>query len=114
MLNKVHIPRLKRERPEREGRGRTARACDTCRQRKMKCDGKKPICAQCQAQGLRACDYSEAKIVRDRKQLELAKLKIEAYEDLLQNISHRADASTAKQIISTLKVRLSRVTGICR
>lgn len=110
MLKKVPIQRLRRERPESDGRRRTARACDTCRQRKMKCDGKRPICAQCHAQGLTTCDYSEAKTVRERKQLELAQLKIEAYEDLLRNISHRADASIAKQITSTLEVRFGLVS----
>lgn len=110
MLNKVNIPRLRRERRASEGRGRTARACDTCRQRKMKCDGKKPVCAQCHAQGLTTCDYSEAKLVRERKQLELAQLKIGAYEDLLRNIAQRADTSTAKQITSTLEVHFCRVS----
>ncbi|KAI2673850.1 transcriptional regulator family: Fungal Specific TF [Penicillium roqueforti] len=100
---RINIPRLRRERRASEGRGRTARACDTCRQRKMKCDGKKPVCAQCHAQGLTTCDYSEAKLVRERKQLELAQLKIGAYEDLLRNIAQRADTSTAKQITSTLE-----------
>ncbi|KAJ5455002.1 transcriptional regulator family: Fungal Specific TF [Penicillium desertorum] len=103
MLNKVRIPRLRRERPESDGRSRTAQACNTCRQRKMKCNGKRPICAQCHAQGLTACDYSEAKIVIERKQLELAQVKIGAYEDLLRKLSLRADASTAKQITSILK-----------
>ena len=106
MLNKVLIPRLRRERPESEGRRRTVRACDTCRQRKMKCDGKRPVCAQCYAQGLTACDYSEAKMVRERKQLELARLKIGVYEELLRNISQRSDPYTAEQIQRTLKVRL--------
>lgn len=106
MLNKVPIQRLRRERHESRGQ-RTARACDTC---KMKCDGNRPMCAQCHAQGLATCVYSEAKIVKERRQLESANLKIEAYEGLLRNISDRVDAPIAKRIISALKVRLGLVS----
>lgn len=110
MLKKVPIQRLRREGREKDGRLRTARACDTCRQRKMKCDGNRPMCAQCHAQGLATCVYSESKIATERKQPELAKLKIEAYEKLLRNISHRVDASIAKRITSTINVGLGLVS----
>lgn len=112
MLQKIPIQRLRRERRENEGQQRTARACDTCRQRKMKCDGNRPMCAQCQAQGLATCAYSEAKAVKVQRQLESANLKIKAYEGLLKDISHRIGGFLAKRIASVLNVCLfSRVTA---
>lgn len=112
MLQKVPIQRLRRERRENEGQQRTARACDTCRQRKMKCDGNRPMCTQCQAQGLAICAYSEAKAVKVQRQLESANLKIKAYEELLKDISHRVGGFLAKRIASILNVcLLSHVTA---
>lgn len=106
MLNKIPIKRQIRDRHESQGR-RTVRACDPCRQRKMKCDGAKPVCSQCHAQGLATCVYSETKIEQERSQVESAKAKIEAYEKLLRDIYNRVEASIAKQIASVLQVRLN-------
>ena len=47
MSSRVRLPRLRREGAE-DRRVRTPRACDLCRQRKTKCDGKEPTCPQCQ------------------------------------------------------------------
>jgi hypothetical protein len=108
MLNKIPIQRVVRDRPESRG-GRTSRACDACRQRKMKCDGAKPSCSQCHAQGIATCVYSGTKIEQERMQLESAKAKIEAYEKLLRDIYHRVEASIAKRIENVLQVRLNFV-----
>lgn len=40
-------------------RKRVSQACDRCRSRKDKCDGKKPVCSTCAAQDL-ACSYDPA------------------------------------------------------
>lgn len=37
---------------------RLKKACAVCRERKTKCDGKKPICGQCHASG-RQCSYQD-------------------------------------------------------
>lgn len=70
------------------------------------------MCAQCQAQGLATCAYSEVKAVKVQRQLESANLKIKAYEELLKDISHRIGGFLAKRIASVLNVCLfSRVTA---
>lgn len=107
MLNKLPIQRLARDQNDSRGGGRTSRACDTCRQRKMKCDGTRPECSQCRAQGLATCFYSETRVEQDRRELELAKAKIEAYEKFLRDLCQGVETSTAKQIASVLQVRVS-------
>ncbi|ORX63486.1 hypothetical protein DL89DRAFT_208460, partial [Linderina pennispora] len=37
-------------------RQRISRACDRCRRKKVKCDGRRPICTHCQAIGS-SCTY---------------------------------------------------------
>lgn len=48
------------ESPPRYKRRRTALACDSCRRRKTKCNGKQPICDNCIAMGF-DCTYLKAK-----------------------------------------------------
>ncbi|KAL4766985.1 hypothetical protein BDW60DRAFT_201089 [Aspergillus nidulans var. acristatus] len=52
MQRKVPIQRLRHERYQ-GGKRRTVQACDTCRQRKTKCDGNRPACGLCRSQGVR-------------------------------------------------------------
>jgi hypothetical protein len=106
MVNRVPIPRLKNDSHKSHGK-RTTRACNSCRQRKWKCDGKKPVCTQCEAQSLKSCIYSENKLLRERKELQLAREKIALYEDLLQELSREVDASVSMRIKDVLKVRLN-------
>jgi hypothetical protein len=103
MLTRVPIPRLRKE-SHKPGGKRTARACNACRQRKWKCDGSRPICGQCEAQSLDSCVYSENKLLRERRELELAKEKIVFYEQFLQEISREVDASVSRRINDVLKV----------
>ena len=103
MRKKVPIERVTHESQRRRGT-RTPRACDTCRQRKMKCDGNRPMCTQCRAQELATCVYSDKKNEKEQRQLELARLKIEDYEKLLRDISREAEAPVAKKIASILEV----------
>ena len=101
---KVPIERVTHGSPQ-GGRGRTPRACDTCRRRKMKCDGNRPMCTQCRVQDLVTCVYSNKKNVKELRQLELARLKNGDYEELLRDISRGAEAPVAKKIASILDVR---------
>ncbi|KAJ5743376.1 hypothetical protein N7533_010478, partial [Penicillium manginii] len=102
MPYKLPIPRLRRERRESSGR-RTSQACDSCRQRKIKCDGNRPTCSLCHAQGLDNCFYSDAKAVRQQRELELMKRKIENYEEMFRNILGELEVSTADQVAKALK-----------
>ena len=103
MRKKVPIERVTHESQRCRGT-RTRRACDTCRQRKMKCDGNRPMCTQCCSQELATCVYSGRKNEKERRQLELAKLKNENYEKLLRDISCEVEAPVAKKFASILEV----------
>lgn len=103
MSNKLPIPRLRRE-WQGSDRRRTSQACDSCRQRKIKCDGSRPTCSHCHAQGLNNCVYSDAKAVRQRKDLAAAQRKAESYEELLRNVSQELEGPTADRVVKALKV----------
>lgn len=103
MSDKIAIPRLQQQK-HGSSKQRTGRACDPCRQRKSKCDGQKPFCSCCLAQGLNNCTYSDTKHAKHRKNLELAQRKIEGYEELLRDISQELERPTASRVARTLKV----------
>jgi len=46
-------------------RRRVPQACDRCRVKKGKCDGKKPVCTRCALDG-QMCMFSERKFSKDR------------------------------------------------
>ncbi|KAF7714756.1 Fungal Zn(2)-Cys(6) binuclear cluster domain-containing protein [Penicillium ucsense] len=100
--NKVAIPRLAPTTPYR-ARRRSARACETCRLRKTKCDGVRPSCGQCRGQNSK-CVYEDIKRVRDQKLLGLLSKRTEEYESLLRDLEGRVDTPTAKKIRKALKV----------
>ncbi|KAJ5580233.1 uncharacterized protein N7459_006218 [Penicillium hispanicum] len=99
--NKVAIPRLAPSSAFR-GRRRSARACEACRQRKIKCDGKRPSCGQC-LYHRNQCLYEDVKRVRDQKQLDLLTRRVGRYESLLRNLEGEVDAPTARRIRKVLK-----------
>lgn len=109
MLKKLPTQRLESVRNESR-RTRTPRACEACRQRKWKCDGDRPTCAQCAAQGLAKCVYTELKTVKERRQLQSAELKNASYEEFLREISRGADTSLAQRIAQILQVRIGSLT----
>ena len=102
--NKVAIPRLNAP-PTHYAKRRSARACESCRQRKIKCDGNRPTCGQCMYHRA-ACSYEDVKRVRDQKQLEHLARRLENYETLLRGLESEADPPTARRIRKALKVSM--------
>lgn len=100
---KVAIPRLAAPTTSR-ARRRSPRACNPCRQRKIKCDGVRPTCGQCAYHNNR-CVYEDVKRVRDQKMLELLSKRAERYESLLRDLEGDVDAPTARRIRKALKVK---------
>ncbi|CAG8217780.1 unnamed protein product [Penicillium olsonii] len=98
---KVAIPRLAPS-DVSHGRRRSARACEPCRQRKIKCDGLRPSCSQC-IYHHQQCVYEDVKRVRDQKRLGLLAKRVEAYESLLRDLEDEVDLETARKIRRTMK-----------
>lgn len=99
---KVAIPRVSTPHVSR-GRRRSARACETCRQRKRKCDSDRPKCGQCvyhQSQ----CMYEDVKRVRDQKLLETLSHHVKRYENLLRELEGEVATPIAERIRKELKV----------
>ncbi|KAL4975968.1 fungal-specific transcription factor domain-containing protein [Aspergillus desertorum] len=82
-------------------RRRSARACEPCRQRKVKCDAGRPMCQKCREHGL-DCLYIDIKRIRDQKQLGILREKVERYEKLLKELETESDSTTAKRIRKVL------------
>ncbi|KAJ5471455.1 hypothetical protein N7530_008812 [Penicillium desertorum] len=77
-------------------RRRSARACEACRKRKIKCDGSRPVCGQCVDH--KRCKYEDVKRVRDQKMLDILAHRVERYETLLRDLEGEVDASTALNV----------------
>ncbi|KAJ6036398.1 hypothetical protein N7540_000677 [Penicillium herquei] len=100
MLGRVAIPRLPDQSPVKKP-SRVARACNECRSRKAKCDGRRPKCGQCVKTTL-ACVYSEPKRDREKVELEWMKQKVDTYEKLLLEISQQVDTPVGHRISQVL------------
>jgi hypothetical protein len=107
---KVAIPRLAGAETGFGGRRRSARACEPCRQRKIKCDGLRPSCGQCVYHNHR-CSYEDVKRVRDQKRLGTLAKRVEAYEALLRELEGEVDLPTARQIRKVLQVSPSETAA---
>lgn len=99
---KVAIPRATSLNHHSQRR-RSARACEPCRQRKIKCDGNKPACRQCLEQNVR-CNYVDVKRVRDQKQLGVLAKRVQRYEKLLEDIEQETEEGIARRIRRALRV----------
>ncbi|KAL2824801.1 fungal-specific transcription factor domain-containing protein [Aspergillus cavernicola] len=100
---KIAIPRATAVKTSQ--RRRSARACEPCRQRKVKCDGARPECRKCLEHGL-GCSYIDIKRIRDQKQLGVLAKKVERYRKILRQLESEAEPAAAKRIkkmISTLE-----------
>ena len=102
---KVAIPRTAGGDSGTYRRQRSARACEPCRNRKIKCDGNKPMCRQCVEQKI-TCTFLDVKRVREQKQLGTLGRKVERYEELLRELEPDVDITAAKRIRRALKVCL--------
>lgn len=98
---KVPIPKASTE--SLQPRRRSARACEPCRQRKIKCDGNKPTCKQCGEHGA-VCVFLDVKRVRDQKQMALLLKQVKRYEEILKELVSEVDSGTAGRIRKALKV----------
>ncbi|KAJ5288286.1 hypothetical protein N7508_011061 [Penicillium antarcticum] len=101
---KVAIPRLAGSEAGFGGRRRSARACEPCRQRKIKCDGQRPSCRQCVYYS-QLCSYEDVKRVRDQKRLGTLAKRVDAYEALLRELEGEVDLPTARQIRKALQTK---------
>ena len=114
---KVAIPRLNAPNLNRTRR-RSVRACEPCRHRKIKCDGAKPSCGQCEYHQ-NQCSYEDVKRVRDQKELKLLGERVEHYEHFLRSLEGEVEPQTARRIRKTLKVSIDnlqqlRIFQFCR
>ncbi|RAL11937.1 uncharacterized protein BO97DRAFT_478321 [Aspergillus homomorphus CBS 101889] len=104
VAGKVAIPRHTHV-GNRVTRHRSQRACEPCRQRKVKCAGNKPVCRQCADHNV-TCTYVEVKRVRDQKRLGSLSNKVDLYEQLLREMHLEADEPTARRIRRALRARV--------
>ncbi|KAJ5966655.1 hypothetical protein N7501_002903 [Penicillium viridicatum] len=84
-------------RRKRPGRKYTSRACETCRQRRAKCDGSRPSCSRCLDRGVQ-CEYSTAEDGRQpapKSYVVMLRNRIELLERVLQ--THGIDPDAAMQ-----------------
>ncbi|KAJ5532001.1 hypothetical protein N7494_008553 [Penicillium frequentans] len=102
-LEKVAIPRIPGI-TNAQARRRSARACESCRQRKTKCDGKRPICGQCLYHNNR-CVYEEVKRIRDENKIKSLSTRVDKYEKILRSIESEVDGPTARKIRKALKCK---------
>jgi hypothetical protein len=102
---KIAIPQATSAKTSSQRR-RSARACEPCRRRKVKCDSGRPECRKCGEHGL-SCSYIDIKRIRDQKQLGLLSRKVERYEKLLGQLENDLDPETMKRIRKALSVRNS-------
>ncbi|KAJ5658996.1 hypothetical protein N7507_005447 [Penicillium longicatenatum] len=100
-LEKVAIPRIAGI-TNAQARRRSARACESCRQRKTKCDGKRPACGQCIYHNNR-CVYEEVKRIRDENKIKSLTNRVEKYEKTLRNVESEVDGPTARKIRKALR-----------
>lgn len=100
---KVAIPRSAGTESASHHRRRSARACEPCRVRKIKCDGNKPVCRQCVENHV-SCTYMDVKRVREQKQLGVLSRRVERYGELLKELEPEVVSGAARKIRRALKV----------
>ncbi|KAJ6039389.1 hypothetical protein N7499_004352 [Penicillium canescens] len=82
-------------RRRRPGRKYTSRACETCRQRRAKCDGVRPSCSRCLDRGVQ-CQYSTAEDGRQpapKSYVVMLRNRIELLERVLHSRGIDPDAA---------------------
>ncbi|KAL4927355.1 putative C6 transcription factor [Aspergillus undulatus] len=94
--NKVAIPRSANS-PAVSNRGRVSRACENCREQKVKCSGQRPTCQRCQDAGIQ-CSYGDRKREKLARRLSDLAARVESFETLLQNIYPNLDSLSAQYV----------------
>ncbi|KAJ2592303.1 hypothetical protein H4R99_006451, partial [Coemansia sp. RSA 1722] len=84
-------------------RQRVSRACDRCRRKKVKCDGKQPVCTHCSAIGNR-CTYLDAAKKRGppKGYIEVIENRLRKVEELLCSLI-MTDPSAARYVLDDLQ-----------
>ncbi|KAI9226056.1 MAG: nuclear protein, partial [Piptocephalis tieghemiana] len=67
-------------------RQRSGRACDTCRRRKVRCDGESPVCSNCKSVQA-SCTYNDTARKRGppKGYIEAIELRLQRMESLIEN-----------------------------
>ncbi|KAL2817369.1 fungal-specific transcription factor domain-containing protein [Aspergillus granulosus] len=78
-------------------RGRVSRACENCRDQKVKCSGQRPICQRCQESGIQ-CSYGDRKREKMARRLDDLSARVQTFETLLQNIYPNLDSLSAQYV----------------
>ncbi|KAJ1777990.1 hypothetical protein LPJ54_002018 [Coemansia sp. RSA 1824] len=83
-------------------RQRISRACDRCRHKKVKCDGRRPICTHCEAVG-GSCTYLDATKKRGppKGYIDAIENRLHAAEDLIKRLV-LSNSATARLVLDTL------------
>lgn len=99
--------------------GRVSRACENCREQKVKCSGHRPTCHRCLDAGV-PCSYGDRKrekmvklvtfslssntfSLTDDRQLNDLTTRVETFDALLRGLYPKLDASSAQQVDQTLR-----------
>ncbi|KAJ2801880.1 hypothetical protein H4R20_003503, partial [Coemansia guatemalensis] len=84
-------------------RQRISRACDRCRRKKVKCDGRRPICTHCEAIGT-SCTYLDTTKKRGppKGYIDAIECRLHAVEGLLKDLVHN-DSKAARFVVDALK-----------
>ncbi|KAL4892873.1 fungal-specific transcription factor domain-containing protein [Aspergillus ambiguus] len=77
--------------------GRVKRACDNCREQKVKCSGDHPVCQRCQEAGF-DCLYGDGKRAKIAKELSDLTDQVHAYKSLLRDIYPKLDSKSAERV----------------
>ncbi|KAL3476266.1 fungal-specific transcription factor domain-containing protein [Aspergillus californicus] len=94
--SKVAIPRSANTNTV-PSRGRVSRACENCRDQKVKCSGQRPTCQRCQESGIQ-CSYADRKREKLARRLSDLSARVQTFETLLQNIYPDLDSLSAQYV----------------
>ncbi|KAJ5244720.1 hypothetical protein N7489_004816, partial [Penicillium chrysogenum] len=95
-IEKIAIPRG-RNRRIWTSNSRVSRACDICREQKVKCSGDRPACRRCH-EGDITCIYTDGKREEEARQSAELMSQVRVYEDLLRSLHPLLDRQLAIQI----------------
>ncbi|KAF5012368.1 hypothetical protein FDECE_1595 [Fusarium decemcellulare] len=91
-----------RDTPDMESakRKRAAKACNYCRKRKRKCDGKQPVCSLCEEANNSECEYRDAEAGEGNKRIAISVDRVDEIFSRLETLE-----STFRSAIATRRDR---------